>query len=207
MNQKTPGTILVIFAKAPKPGFAKTRLIPQLGADGAAQLATQLLHHTVSVACSTHFEMIDLCITPCPPDPLFKTISSAENLTLSCQTDGDLGQRMSAAFFKHLECTPKVLLIGTDAPNLTVGMLHEASRLLDAHDAVFIPALDGGYTMIGLRKHHPSLFSNIPWSTASVMTATRAALRKAKLSWAEMTPLPDIDEPQDLVHLPGDWTR
>ncbi|RIY40375.1 TIGR04282 family arsenosugar biosynthesis glycosyltransferase [Neopusillimonas maritima] len=207
MNPKTPGTSLVILAKAPKPGFAKTRLIPQLGADGAAQLAIQLLNHTVSVACSTHFEMIELCITPCPPDPLFKAISSAEHLTLSCQTDGDLGQRMSAAFLKHLERTPKVLLIGTDAPGLTAGMLHEASRLLDTHDAVFIPALDGGYTMIGLRKHHPSLFSNLPWSTASVMAATRTALNKAKLSWAEMTPLPDIDEPQDLVHLPGDWTK
>lgn len=207
MNQTQNRARLIIFAKAPKPGFAKTRLIPQLGADGAAQLATQLLLHTIEVARSTHFKTIELCITPCPADPLFKEIANKENLNLSCQTHGDLGQRMSAVFSRHLEHADKVLLIGTDAPGLNSNMLHEAAKLLDTHDAVFIPALDGGYTMIGLRKHHPSLFSNIPWSTSSVMSATRTALKNAKLSWAEMEPLTDIDEPQDLVHLPDHWIQ
>jgi rSAM/selenodomain-associated transferase 1 len=200
-------TRLIIFAKTPKPGFAKTRLIPELGADGAAQLARQLLNHTISVARSTHFQAIELCITPWPPDPFFKTISMTENLALGCQSQGDLGQRMSAALSGHLEHAPKVLLIGTDAPGLTADMLHEASSLLNTHDAAFIPALDGGYAMIGLRKYHPLLFSTIPWSTASVMPATRTALQNAGFSWAELAPLADIDEPKDLVHLPHHWAR
>jgi rSAM/selenodomain-associated transferase 1 len=207
MNAENTDTRLIIFAKAPKPGFAKTRLIPQLGEQGAAELAQQLLDHTIAIARTTSFQHIELCVTPCPPDPFFETTARTKNVVLSCQIEGDLGMRMSAAFTQHLQHTSKVILIGTDAPGLTPAMLHEASELLTTHDAVFIPALDGGYTLIGLAKHHPALFSNIPWSTDRVMAATRAALEQANFSWAELEALPDIDEPQDLIHLPRHWAQ
>ena len=207
MNQSNASTRLIIFAKAPKPGFAKTRLIPELGTQGAAQIARQLLDHTVAVACSTQFKTIELCVTPCPPDSALEAIAHTANMAISCQTSGDLGARMSAAFAAHLEYAPKVLLIGTDAPGLTADMLHEASQQLDTHDAVFIPALDGGYALIGLRRHHARLFADIPWSTASVMAATRNALIKAGLDWFELAPLHDIDDPEDLIHLPDHWTQ
>lgn len=207
MSQACNDTRLIIFAKAPKPGFAKTRLIPKLGAEGAAQLAEQLLQHTLAIAQATHFGTVELCVTPCPPEPAFKAIAKARNLILSCQTTGDLGHRMAAAFAARLEHTPKVLLIGTDTPGLTAKMLHDASDLLNTHDAVFIPALGGGYAMIGLRKYHPALFSNIPWSTEAVMAKTRATLQQAELSWAELEALADIDEPQDLVYVPKHWAQ
>ena len=71
---------------------------------------------------------------------------------------------------------------------------------------MFVPALDGGYALVGLQRAQPALFQGIAWSTPQVMAQTRARAAAAGLTWTERDPVADIDEPADLVHLPAGWT-
>ena len=99
----------------------------------------------------------------------------------------------------------KALLIGTDAPALNAQVLAAAGAALDSHDAVFVPALDGGYALIGLTRPAPELLLGMTWSTPQVMAETRERAHRHGWRWAELPPVADIDEPADLVHLPADW--
>ena len=110
---------------------------------------------------------------------------------------------MAAALGRALQRHTSALLIGTDAPALDAAVLREAASALQTHDAVFVPAHDGGYALVGLRRPAPQLFTEMPWSTADVMARTRERLRTIGLRHAELAPLHDIDTPADLVHLQG----
>jgi len=179
---------LVVMAKAPVPGFAKTRLVPALGDEGAARLAARLLDH----ALQQH--------------PAFAAQAQQGGVLLVPQGEGDLGARMRSQFSHEFDrgagC---VVLIGTDAPGLTAATLRRAARALASLDAVFVPAADGGYALIGLRRVMPALFDSMPWSTGAVMALTRDRLRHAAARHAELPEVHDIDEPADLVHLPAGW--
>jgi hypothetical protein len=100
-----------------------------------------------------------------------------------------------------------LLLIGTDMPGLDAAVLQAAAAQLSEHDAVLVPALDGGYGLVGLRQTTPAalraLFEDMTWSTPTVMATTRQRLAAAGLRHAELPVLPDIDEPADLQHLPA----
>lgn len=198
-------TALLVFAKAPLAGLAKTRLIPALGAEGAAALAARLLEHTVDAALAAGVDAVELCTTPDSTHPAFESLARRHGLGLAPQGDGDLGMRMHAAFERVLAVHGAALLIGTDAPALDAAMLRAAAAALTDHDAVFAPALDGGYALVGLRRADARLFAGIAWSTPQVMAATRLRLREAGLRWAELPAVADIDEPADLVHLPAGW--
>jgi uncharacterized protein len=197
----------VVFAKAPVPGSAKTRLIPALGAEGAATLAARLLDHALAQcrAAACDGDGLELCVTPNTSHPAFRAAAERGDLRLTLQHGGDLGERMHGAFHRVLATAPRAVLIGTDAPGLVPSVLRAASAALNTADAVFVPALDGGYALVGLRQPQPALFTDMPWSTASVMAATRDRARAAGLRWVELPPVADIDEPSDLVHLPADW--
>lgn len=197
-------TTTIVMAKAPLPGFAKTRLIPALGADGAAALAARLLDHALQQALAAALGPVDLCCAPDAAHPALARHAGRPGLVLSAQGDGDLGARMARAFARWLPHGP-VLMTGTDAPALDAAVLHQATAALQTVDAVFVPALDGGYALIGLRQPAPTLFEGIAWSTAQVMAQTRTRLATAGLRHVELAPLPDIDEPADLVHLPPGW--
>ena len=204
---------LVIMAKAPQPGLAKTRLIPALGAQRAAQLARQLLTHTLETAVHTQrFSHIELCVTPEPHDPIWTTVglpTTNLHVALTDQGDGDLGARMQRAFERLLPDHDMVVMIGTDAPDIGAELLDQAKQDLIQQDAVFVPAFDGGYTLIGLNqtqtKHLSDLFIDIPWSTSQVMTITRDRLHGLNANWHEYAPMADIDEPDDLAKLPVGW--
>ncbi len=196
---------VVVMAKAPVAGFAKTRLMPALGADGAAALATRLLDTTVAQALGAGAARVDLCCAPDTQHPAFARHADTPGLTLSVQGDGDLGARMARAFARHRAPDHPVLMIGTDAPAVDATVLQQAARALRDTDAVFVPALDGGYALIGLRCAAPQLFAQMAWSTAHVMADTRLRLRAAGLRHIELAAVADIDEPQDLVHLPPGW--
>jgi glycosyltransferase A (GT-A) superfamily protein (DUF2064 family) len=84
-------------------------------------------------------------------------------------------------------------------------VLREAAAALNNFETVFVPALDGGYVLVGLTRAASSLFNDMQWSTPQVMQATRARAVAAKLRWTELAPVADIDEPADLVHLPSGW--
>jgi uncharacterized protein len=205
---------LIIFAKAPVAGQAKTRMIPALGAQGSAGLAQQLLLHAVQQAAQVPWDALELCVSPDTTHPAFalaqdlvqkSTATPHSPLTLSPQGDGDLGQRMHRALVRGLSQHAAVLLMGTDAPDLNAAVLQQAAQALQTHDAVFVPAHDGGYALVGLRRPAPELFEDMVWSTASVMAETRMRADQAGLRWCELAPVHDMDEPTDLYHLPPDW--
>lgn len=200
-------TALVVMAKAPVPGLAKTRLIPALGAQGAADLAHRLLMHTLTQTAGLHADHWELCVTPDTSHPAFdRAVADAQGrLQLSAQGEGDLGHRMHRAIERVLRAHDKALLIGTDAPALTTGLLRLAEASLDDHEAVFVPAMDGGYALVGLTRPVPSLFHDMTWSTKQVMADTRWRARQAQLKWVELAPVHDIDEPGDLIRLPAGW--
>jgi glycosyltransferase A (GT-A) superfamily protein (DUF2064 family) len=112
---------------------------------------------------------------------------------------------MHRAFVRSLASNGRTLLIGTDAPSLDAAVLREASNALHKHDAVFVPALDGGYALVGQRRADPRWFSDMSWSHDRVMEQTRERLRAAGVRWAELAPVADIDEPADLALLPPGW--
>ncbi|MGZ8259009.1 MAG: TIGR04282 family arsenosugar biosynthesis glycosyltransferase [Caldimonas sp.] len=202
-----PLVAVVVMAKAPLPGFAKTRLIPALGAAGAAALAERLLDAAMAAASGAGLGLVELCCTPDRRHPAFARHARAAGVTLAEQGEGDLGVRMARAFERHLAAGRPALMIGTDAPALDAAMLVRAAAALHDRDAVFVPALDGGYALVGLRRPMPALFADVPWSTPGVMATTRARLVAAGLRHAELSPVADVDEPADLVHVPAQWLR
>ncbi|HAX20903.1 MAG TPA: glycosyltransferase [Hydrogenophaga sp.] len=194
---------IVIFAKAPVAGLAKTRLIPALGAQGAALLATALLDHAVAQALASGVGPVELCVTPAPADPLWSGLALQATLTWSDQGDGDLGERMARAAQRVLDAGEPVLLMGTDCPDLTAGRIREAAASLIAADATLVPAFDGGYVLLGLNHFDASLFAGIAWSTATVAQETRRRVEQLGWSLQNLPTLHDIDEPADLRWLPA----
>lgn len=210
MTSRPHTTALIIMAKAPIPGFVKTRLIPALGAEGAALLAGRMFRHTIEVACQTTvFSHLTVCVTPEISHPAFDPfrdtlIATGDSckIEITSQGQGDLGSRMQRAFERALVSADAAVMIGTDAPCMTAADLDRAACDLQRHDAVFIPALDGGYTLIGLQTVVHEVFSGVPWSTADVMLTTRQRLASLGWRWHEYEPMADVDEPQDLHYLP-----
>ncbi len=192
---------VAVMAKAPVPGYAKTRLIPALGAPGAARLQRRLTCRAVRIALHAGLGAVTLWCAPDAGHRFFRALHRATGVACRTQPDGDLGERMHAAFRWHCPAGP-LLLIGTDCPPLTARHLREAARaLLSGDDAVFVPVDDGGYVLAGLREPHPSIFRDMRWSTASVMQDTRERAREAGLVVREQETLWDLDVPRDLDRL------
>lgn len=190
-------TRIVIFAKAPVPGHAKTRLIPSLGEAGAAKLAKQMLDDTVNHALTAGLATPELCATPHPDDPSWAG-HLPTGLRLFDQGAGDLGQRLATAARRVIDSGERILLIGTDCPELDGKRLAEAALQLEGHDAVIHPAVDGGYVLLGLARTDPSIFQDIAWSTDTVAATTIARIEALGWSLFVGDTLSDIDEPSDL---------
>ena len=195
-------TRVVIFAKAPVPGRAKTRLIPLLGEAGAARLAQRMLADTIDHALTAGLATPELCATPHPDDPSWAGYLPV-GVHLSDQGTGDLGQRLATAAKRVIDGGDRILLIGTDCPELDGKRLGEAAAQLDRHDAVIHPAQDGGYVLLGLARTDPSLFTDIAWSTDAVAATTIARIRALGWSLFVGDTLQDIDEPADLAAVGG----
>lgn len=207
-----PALRVALMAKAPVPGLAKTRLAPALGAAGAAALAEALLRHAVAQACAAAPGRVTLWAAPDAGHPVFAALARQHGVALAVQpATPDLGARMAAVFSTGLAAGPgPLLLMGSDIPALDAATLQAAARALQLHPVVFVPALDGGYALVGLHAdaagRHPgllaALFEGMTWSTASVMADTRTRLAALGVVAAELPAVPDIDEPADLAHLP-----
>jgi len=188
-------TRILIFAKAPVPGRVKTRLIPALGAEGAAALAREMLEATVEEALATGLA-VELCGEPEPAG----WYAARPGLALTDQGDGDLGERLARAAGRVLG-EDRILLIGADCPELDRGRLRAAAEALEDHDAVIHPAHDGGYALLGLRRFDPSVFEGIDWSTPVVAGQTIAKIGALRWSLRIGETLRDVDEPEDLAHI------
>ncbi len=198
-------TLVIVFAKAPVAGLAKTRLAPALGPQGAAALAERMLHHTLAQARVAGLGPVELCAAPDTQHPALQAAAHQHGARLTAQGDGDLGQRMHRAFVRGLAQHPRALLVGTDAPALDATVLRQAAQALHDHAVVFVPALDGGYALVGQRQADPRWFDGMRWSHAQVMADTRQRLQAAGVRWTALPPVADIDEPADLAHLPAGW--
>lgn len=198
---------IIIIAKEPRPGFAKTRLMPALGARGAADLADRLLRHTLTQALAAKAGPVELCVAPDAEAPYWQglveniPVTPDQPVALTQQIEGDLGTRMANAARRGLENGTPVMLIGTDCPALDAHRLARMAGTLAEHDACLCPVRDGGYSLLGLTRLDDALFRDIPWSTGQVASLTRQRLQQLGWSWQESELLTDVDEPTDLHHL------
>lgn len=200
---------LILFSRYPRPGQTKTRLIPALGSAGAATFQQQLTETVAALAldwqANQPHRQLEVRFTGATAQAMQQWLGDA-----ACYCDqgsGDLGQRMAIALQTALaDAAERVVLIGSDCPFLTQPLLEQAFQALRWHDLVLGPALDGGYYLIGLRHPHPELFQGIDWGSERVLAQTRAIAQHLDLSWQELTPLRDLDRPEDLSYWtpPGD---
>lgn len=191
---------LIIFTRYPEPGKAKTRLIPALGAEGAAHLHQQMAEHTLQQARSLQsLRPIEIEIRFAGGTTANMTTWLGADLSYQPQGEGDLGDRMARAFQAGFEDScASIVLIGTDCPDLDVDLLDQAFRELQQHDLVLGSAADGGYYLIGLRSAAPKLFQAVPWSTSEVLQQTVTIAQQLGLTIAYLPMLSDIDRPEDL---------
>lgn len=197
---------IVIFAKAPIAGLAKTRLIPALGAERAAGLARRMLLHTLREAREADLGPVEMCVTPALADPAWASLPPIEGILWSEQPEGDLGVRLAWATARAIETGERIMLIGTDCPHLDAGRLQQAAALLSHSDSVLVPTFDGGYALLGLQRFHHEVFDRIPWSTAEVAALTCERIRGLGWTLSVGSALHDIDEPGDLQWLPESWS-
>ncbi len=206
---------LILFARDPAPGLVKTRLVPLLGAEGAAELyrcflldsfeavASQPADVFVAVSRGSALEPIRALAAPVCP--------KAEFLV---QVGDDLGQRMRHVFEAvFARAYDRAVAVATDVPSLPPLRLTDALDYAAHRDLVLGPSLDGGYYLIGLRKIIPTCFADMPWGGPTVLVET---LRRAQQAGAAVTllePWYDVDDPEDLrvlrshliaLHLAGD---
>lgn len=187
---------VLVFAKAPQPGHAKTRLVPLLGESGAAALHARLIERTLAVAVAAGVSAVELHGAPADDDFL-RDCAARYGVPLIDQVGIDLGARMFNALRVALERARDVILVGSDCAVLECEHLNNAAAALRTHDSVFAPAEDGGYVLIGARKVSQRLFEHMRWSTAGVMNVTRRRLAGLGWSSCELDTLWDIDDPAD----------
>lgn len=193
---------LLVFAKAPRAGFAKTRLIPALGAVGAAALARRMLDDTLAAAVAAAVGPVELVATPHVCTLAWRDVALPAGIAVTDQGEGDLGRRMARAVRRTTGRGEAALLIGTDCVDLGPAVLRTAAAALRTHDAVIHPSTDGGYVLLGLSRFHPRLFNGIAWSTETVAAVTIERLREIGWSLHVGDAMHDIDVPDDLRHLP-----
>ena len=183
---------IALFAKYPTPGAAKTRLIPALGPEQAAQTHRLLVERTLQTVERSGLPFA-LLITGAEPSLFGEWLG--EDVVLVDQGEGGLGERMARV-------PAPAILLGADIPDLTPRHLHEAAEALVSHDLVLGPAKDGGYYLIGYKAPVPFLFEDMEWGTEVVLATT---LRRAKahgMSVAMLEMLADCDHPADLSQWP-----
>lgn len=179
-----------VFAKQPRPGAVKTRLCPPLTQVEAAELYRVSLEETVQRLAAGPFTPV-LFYTG--EETYFRR--SFPDLALCPQGEGDLGARMERALQTLLSAGCRgAVLVGSDSPDLPLALLEAAFAALEQAEAVLAPANDGGYVLIGERRHHPELFRNISWSSNQVLTQTRQAARAAGVSLTELPGWEDVDD-------------
>jgi uncharacterized protein len=203
----TDRTAVVVFAKAPIPGQVKTRLCPPLTPDEAATLHGSFILDTLERTKAAVAKLrlsFDRYLACAPSSTLvfFQIMEERQGVTLIDQVGEDLGARMGHTVESLLaKGYQRVIIIGTDIPSLPLDHYKQALTLLDSHDLVLGPALDGGYYLIGLKRLVPELFTGIPWSTELVLAATQAIAAKLGLTTALLPAWRDVDTIADVQAL------
>jgi uncharacterized protein len=185
--------VVIVFARAPRPGRVKTRLAKALGALGATRLHQRMVEKTLATARAAGVGAVELHCASHPGHPFFRRMARRYGVRLRMQSPGDLGQRM------HQALQRRAILVGSDCPELEPADLRAAaSALAGGADAVFAPAVDGGYALVGVRQPDRRIFEGVDWGKALVMTQTRQRLRALGWRWKELRTVRDVDRPADL---------
>jgi rSAM/selenodomain-associated transferase 1 len=193
---------VVIFTKAPVPGYVKTRLIPLLGEEGATLLHERMVIRSISTATNAGVGSVELWCAYPTGHPFFSWCAERFGVTLHAQSEGNIGERMARAFHETLQRSAYVLLMGTDCPSLSGDDLGEAVNVLTGgEDGVLIPSEDGGYVLMGLRRYAEELFTGIAWGTENVLKETRDRLSDLGWQWHELSERWDVDRPEDVERL------
>lgn len=187
-----------VFARAPVAGKVKTRLLPAIGPAGTVRLQSHLIDKTLTIVCGSPRARVTLWIRGDTQHPHIVSCAHRYNIPVKEQTGHNLGARMHAAFVSMLGQYPRALIVGVDNLTLTGNRLLEADEALQKADVVIQPAVDGGYTLIGLSRPRAALFKGIPWGTQDVMRVTRERVAQDSLRAAELPSTWDLDNPTDL---------
>lgn len=191
---------LILFIRNPQIGKVKTRLAATVGEEEALNIYQFLLDHTRRIALEVE---------------ALRMLFYSENIATNdgwdeaffekyLQHHGDLGERMYHAFQKAFDTgAQKVVIAGSDCPELEASILNEAYTLLDSHDVVLGPSYDGGYYLLGLKTPAPELFENMVWSTETVLSETLTRLKNTGKSCALLPVLNDIDTEEDWLSFVG----
>jgi len=201
---------LLIFTRYPVPGKVKTRLIPALGAEGAARIHRRMTEHVVGVVRATRKREaigmaleITICYTGAQPRGFRAWLGT--DLKYKPQHRGDIGARMHGAFEQAFRNGAEaVLAVGSDIPGITPEILHQALDGLRENHIVLGRAADGGYYLIGMKSLYPSLFQGMDWGTGRVYEQTRDAIRSLGRTFSDLPPLEDVDRPEDLARFQND---
>lgn len=207
VSQSIDGSVssdgLFLFTRYPVAGCTKTRLIPALGATGAADLQRQMTEHLVrqfqssAVLASMPTLSLEVHFAGGSYAQMLQWLGSRTILTPQCE--GDLGARLIFALSRGFAAGKRrIALIGSDCPALGGREVQTAMDLLADYDVAIGPAMDGGYYLIAMGALHRRLFEGVPWGTDRVMAVTRAIALENNLSVALLAPLADIDRPEDL---------
>jgi rSAM/selenodomain-associated transferase 1 len=204
MTYKYPNAVLMIFCKAPVPGQVKTRLMPELTPEQAAELHIELSTKTLQRATQSHLCPVQLWCTPTTDHGFFTASAATYPITLRQQQGTDLGERMHRAFCSALAGYSHAVLMGCDCPSLTEQDLEQALTALNQeNEVVLAPAEDGGYVLIGLNRPRPELFDNMQWGTELVLEQTRNRIERYKFRCHELSEQWDLDTAEDLERYRG----
>ena len=192
---------IAIFTRAPVAGASKTRLIPLLGAEGAAHAQRMMTWHALEIACALPDASVSLWCAGDIAHPFLQLCSAHFQVECLSQCDGDLGMRMADCLQRGLALHERMLLIGSDCPAMASTDLAQAAAALDEARMVFIPAEDGGYVLVGARRGglETGCVEEVMWGSAEVMSQTRRQLTVRGWGmgqdWCEMPALWDVDTP------------
>lgn len=197
-----PERRILVFVKLPLPGQVKTRLADELGLAEAVELYDAMVRDQVDALAGAEAPLT-LCHAPIAPLDAYRDWLGRER-TFQLQEGDDLGERMAHAFeTAFAKGADRVLLTGSDLPEITPDVTAEAFAALDREGAALSPSDDGGYTLIGFSREAfaRGVFDDIPWSTPDVLQATLAAFERAGQAVHLTAPVPDLDTPADLAAL------
>lgn len=202
MHTTPPRSAVLVFVRAPEPGRVKTRLAAAIGPEAALRVYLRLAEHTLREARALSGAAVRVHFTPPEAGEAVRRWLGGPADYLP-QAGGGLGDRMRRAFEEAFAAGyARVVIVGSDLPGLSAGLLRRALDLLEGHEAVLGPARDGGYYLLGLRRPVPGLFEGIAWSTAEVFAGTLERLRREGVEPALLEVLGDVDEVGDL---PPGW--
>ena len=194
---------LILFTRYPEPGRTKTRLIPALGAQGAAALQQRMSEALVGQM--TRFASLypaSLEIRYAGGNRQAMAAWLATDIPCLDQGEGNLGDRLHRAFAQAFaQDAQAVVAIGADCPTLTPPLFAQAFTALATQELVLGPARDGGYYLVGLTRPRPALFAEIPWGSGEVLAATLKQAQTLNLSTHLLETLADVDRPEDLRHI------